>query len=68
MNNQEALNNICYTLNQLGAPNAFERADDYIIPKGWWEYRHYNPEESYNGVIDDEILAWRYIEPFEEVE
>lgn len=45
-----------------------EETDDYIIPKGWWEYRHYNPEETLNGAIDDEILAWKYIEPFEEEE
>lgn len=44
-----------------------EETDDYIIPEGWWEYRHYNCDECYNNVIDDKIIAWRYIEPFEEV-
>lgn len=29
-----------------------------IIPEGWWEYRHYNPDEVYNNLIDDHILAW----------
>lgn len=44
-----------------------EETDDYIIPEGWWEYMHYNCDECYNNVIDDKIIAWRYIKPFEEV-
>ena len=40
----------------------FERWDDEkdcgIIPEGWWEYRHYNPDEVYNNLVDDFILAW----------
>lgn len=42
-----------------------EETDDYIIPEGWWEFRHYNPDECFNGVIDDKVIAWRYIENFE---
>lgn len=35
-----------------------EEEDCYIVPQGWWEYRHYNPDEVYNNVIDDEVIAW----------
>ena len=35
-----------------------EENDCYIIPEGWWENRHYNPDDVYNNVIDDEIVAW----------
>ncbi|MCQ2499783.1 MAG: hypothetical protein MJ117_00380 [Lachnospiraceae bacterium] len=43
-----------------------EEEDCYVVPEGWWEYRHYNPDEVYNNVIDDIIIAWRYIDPFED--
>ena len=36
-----------------------EENDCYIIPEGWWENRHYNPDEVYNNVIDDEVIAWQ---------
>ena len=36
-----------------------EENDCYIIPEGWWENRHYNPDEVYNNVIDDEVVAWQ---------
>ena len=26
-----------------------EENDCYIIPKGWWECRHYNPDDVYNN-------------------
>lgn len=45
-----------------------EETDDYIIPEGWWEVRHYNPDDVYNSCIDDCVIAWREIEPFEEGE
>lgn len=32
--------------------------DSRIIPKGWWEYRHFNPDEVYNNVIDEKVVAW----------
>ena len=35
-----------------------EDEDCIIIPKGWWEYRHYNPDEVYNNAVDDEVIAW----------
>lgn len=35
-----------------------EEEECYIIPKGWFEYRHYNPDEVYNNTIDDNVIAW----------
>jgi len=35
-----------------------EDEDCYIIPEGWWEYRHFNPDDIYNNVIDREVTAW----------
>lgn len=33
-----------------------EETDQYIIPEGWWEYRHYG--ESLNYGIDDKVTHW----------
>lgn len=30
----------------------------YYIPKGWWEYKHYNPDDVYNNQIDDAVTHW----------
>ena len=30
-----------------------------VIPKGWWEYRHFNPDQVYNNVVDEKVIAWR---------
>lgn len=51
----------------------YEKWDDEndcgIIPEGWWENRHYNPDEVYNNLIDDHILAWMPLpEPWKEEE
>lgn len=35
-----------------------EENDCYIIPEGWWEHRHYNPDDVYNNPVDDEVIAW----------
>lgn len=35
-----------------------EENDCYIIPEGWWENRHYNPDAVLNNAVDDEVLAW----------
>lgn len=35
-----------------------EEHDDYIIPKGWWEYRHFNPDDIYNNKIDCPVVGW----------
>ena len=36
-----------------------EENDCYIIPEGWWENRHYNPDEVFNNAVDDEVVAWQ---------
>lgn len=35
-----------------------EERDDYRIPEGWWEYRHFNPDEVYNNRIDRPVVGW----------
>lgn len=35
-----------------------EELDAYIIPEGWWEYRHYNGDDVYNQPIDDKLTHW----------
>lgn len=35
-----------------------EETDMDYIPEGWWEYRHFNPDNVYNNVVDDKVIAW----------
>lgn len=43
-----------------------EERDCMIIPKGWWEYRHFNPDDVYNNVVDEKVIAWRPLpEPYQ---
>ncbi len=43
-----------------------EENDCYIIPEGWWECRHYNPDDVYNNAVDDEVIAWQPLpEPYQ---
>lgn len=35
-----------------------EERDDYKIPEGWWEYRHFNPYDVYNNQIDRPVVGW----------
>lgn len=35
-----------------------EDRDEYLIPEGWWEYRYYNPDDVYNGCIDNKVTHW----------
>lgn len=42
-----------------------EERDDYKIPKGWWEYRHFNPDEVYNNQIDRPVVGWMPLPPEE---
>ena len=35
-----------------------ENEDCYIIPQGWWENRHFNPDDVYNNLVDAEVLGW----------
>ena len=42
-----------------------EEEDCGIIPEGWWENRHFNPDEVYNNPVDREVIAWMPLpEPF----
>ena len=40
-----------------------EENDCYIIPQGWWECRHYNPDNVYDNAVDDEVIAWQSMPP-----
>lgn len=42
-----------------------EEQDDYRIPEGWWEYRHFNPDEVYNNRIDRPVVGWMPLPPKE---
>lgn len=36
-----------------------------IIPEGWWENRHFNPDEVYNNPVDRNVVAWQPLpEPY----
>ena len=45
-----------------------EEQDDYRIPKGWWEYRHFNPEDVYNNRVDSPVVGWMPLPPKEEMQ
>ena len=36
-----------------------EENDIYYVPEGWWEYRHFNPDDVYNNAIDEKVIAWQ---------
>ena len=40
-----------------------EERDDYRIPEGWWEYRHFAPDEVYNNQIDRPVVGWMPLPP-----
>lgn len=42
-----------------------EEQDDYRIPKGWWEYRHFNPDEVFNNRVDYPVVGWMPLPPKE---
>lgn len=44
-----------------------EEHDDYLIPKGWWEYRYFNPEDVYNNRVDSPVVGWMPLPPKEVV-
>lgn len=35
-----------------------EENDLFIIPEGWWEYRHFNPDDVYNNSVDVPVTHW----------
>lgn len=35
-----------------------EELDAYIIPEGWWEWKHYIGDECHNYAIDDVVTHW----------
>ena len=44
-----------------------EESDINYVPKGWWEYRHFNPDDVYNNRVDEEVIAWMPLpEPYTE--
>lgn len=44
-----------------------EEEDCGIIPQGWWENRHFNPDDVYNNPVDRKVVAWMPLpEPFKE--
>ena len=46
-----------------------EEEDCGIIPEGWWENRHFNPDEVYNNIVDKKVVAWMPLpEPYKEGE
>lgn len=36
-----------------------EDLDAWIIPEGWWEYKHYNGDDEHNHAIDDKVTHWK---------
>ena len=42
-----------------------EEKDDYRIPKGWWEDRHFCPDDVYNDVVDFPVVGWMPLPPKE---
>lgn len=36
-----------------------EENDINYIPEGWWEYRHFNPDDVYNNCVDEIVVAWQ---------
>ena len=40
-----------------------EERDDYRIPEGWWEYRHFDSDDVYNNKIDRPVVGWMPLPP-----
>ncbi|ODR35484.1 DUF551 domain-containing protein [Eisenbergiella tayi] len=38
--------------------NYDEVTDINYVPEGWWEYRHFNPDDVYNNIVDEAVIAW----------
>lgn len=35
-----------------------EENDQYLIPEGWWEYKHYNHDDTYDNEVDGFVTHW----------
>lgn len=35
-----------------------EEEECWIVPNGWWENKHYNPDGVLNNEVDDEVIEW----------
>ena len=35
-----------------------EKEDLYRLPKGWWEYRHFTPDDALECPIDKPVVGW----------
>ena len=44
-----------------------EEDDLYRLPKGWWEYRHFTPEDALECPIDKPVVGWMPLPPKEVV-
>lgn len=42
-----------------------EENDEYRIPKGWWENRHYCPDDVPDYKVDDPVVGWMPLPPKE---
>lgn len=43
--------------------------DIRYIPEGWWEYKHFAPDDVYNYAVDEKVVAWMSKpEPYKEEE
>lgn len=42
-----------------------EEDDLYRLPKGWWEYRHFTPEDALECPIDKPVVGWMPLPPEE---
>lgn len=42
-----------------------EEEDLYRIQKGWWEYRHFTPEDALECQIDKPVVGWMPLPPKE---
>lgn len=45
-----------------------EEEDLYRLQKGWWEYRHFTPEDTLECPIDKPVVGWMPLPPKEIVE
>ena len=48
-----------WSWNDLDFDEWDDTEDCGIIPEGWWENRHFNPDEVYNNPVDRKVVAWK---------